>query len=155
VYITFKVFTNIKILREEEERMSYADIRSKKRTASKLIGDGMKQLHTDELIGRILTVTDVEAMNARNGRCGVMIFAEYPDCFYFAGKVLTEMCDQFLEDESAMDEMHAGKVQIVINKKRSDTTGREYVTFDYVGDEPESADGFVNADEADMPFGNN
>ena len=47
------------------------------------------------------------------------------------------------------------KVQIIINKKRSDTTGREYVTFDYVGDEPESADSFVNADEADLPFGNN
>ena len=135
--------------------MSYADIRSKKKSSSRLISDGMNQIHTDEIVGQILTVLDVDVMNARNGRCGVMSFAEYPNGFYFAGKVLTEMCDQFLEDESAMDEMHAGKVQIIINKKRSDTTGREYVTFDYVGGEPESADRFVNADESDLPFGNN
>lgn len=120
--------------------MSYADIRSMKKSSSRLISDGMKQLHTDEILGQVLTVTDVDVMNGRNGECGVITFAEYPESFYFTGKVLREMCEQFLADDAAMEEMHAGKVRITISRKKSETSGRDYITFEYVTDETEAAD---------------
>ena len=115
--------------------MSYADIRSKKKTASALISEGMRQLHTSDVEGRILTVTDVDTIMARNGRCGVMLFKEFPGCFYFAGRILTEMCDEFLADEEAYTELKSGKVQIVISKARSASSGNEYITFEYVKEE--------------------
>lgn len=115
--------------------MSYADIKAKKKTVSALISDGMRQLHTSDVENKILTVTDMDAIMARNGRCGVMLFKEFPGCFYFAGKVLTEMCDEFLADEEAISELKSGKVQICIKKARSASSGNEYITFDYVTDE--------------------
>ncbi len=115
--------------------MSYADIRSKKKSASALITEGMRQLHTSDVEGKVLTVTAVDTIMARNGRCGVMLFKEFPECFYFAGKVLTEMCDEFLADEDALAELKSGKVQIVISKARSASSGNEYITFEYVTNE--------------------
>jgi len=115
--------------------MSYADIRSKKKSASALISDGMRQLRTSDVENKILTVTDVDTIMARNGRCGVMLFREFPGCFYFTGKVLTEMCDEFLADEAAYAELRSGKVQIIISKARSASSGNEYITFEYVTNE--------------------
>ena len=110
--------------------MSYADIKSKRR-GSNLITDGMRQLHTDELLQQRLTVTDVDMTSTKNGRCGIMLFEEYPNCFYFAGKVLQELCEDFLSDEEAMEELRMGNVHIVISTALSQT-GRSYATFDYV-----------------------
>ena len=115
--------------------MSYADIRSKKKSASALIAEGMRQLHTSDVENKILTVMDVDTIMARNGRCGVMLFKEFPGCFYFTGKILTEMCDDFLADEDAYKELKSGNVQIVISRARSSSSGNEYITFDYVADE--------------------
>ena len=63
-----------------------------------------------------------------------MAFREYPGNFYFAGKVLTEMCDSFLEDEEAMASLEEGKVKIRIFKAKA-KNGNDYVTFDYVAEE--------------------
>lgn len=114
--------------------MSYADIRARKKTASPLMGDGKTQLHTSEIENMILTVTDVDAVLTRNGRCGVMLFREFPGRFYFAGKVLTEMCDDFMADEEAMADLKAGKVQIRIVRAKS-KNGNDYVTYEFVTEE--------------------
>lgn len=62
--------------------MSYADIRSRKKSASELMNDGKRQLHTSDVVDQVLTVIDVDAIMTRNGRCGVIIFKEFPDSFY-------------------------------------------------------------------------
>jgi DNA helicase TIP49 (TBP-interacting protein) len=74
--------------------MSYADIRNKRRGSS-IISQGMTKLEKDEVLNQTLTLTDIDVINARDGRCAVMLFEEYPDRFYFGGKVLTEMCDEY------------------------------------------------------------
>lgn len=114
--------------------MSYADIRSKRKAASPLM-DNRTSVSTDQIEGQILTVMDVDVISARNGRCGILIFKELPANFYFGGKVLTEMCEDFLADESAHAEMQAGKVRIIIKRARSASSGNEYITFEYVADE--------------------
>ena len=105
--------------------MSYADIRSKKKTSSKLISDGMNQIHTDEIVGQILTVLDVDVMNARNGRCGVMSFAEYPNGFYFAGKVLTEDPDTQMYVLS--NEQNVNGASQILNQKVMDEIAENWV----------------------------
>lgn len=132
--------------------MSYADIRSKKVTASHLIKPGDRKLSTDEVENRILTVSGVDIIPTKgNNECGVITFTEIKDAFYFAGKVLTEMCREFLNDEDAFEELNAGKVRIRIYRTKS-KNGNTYVAFEYVTDTAESTDGFVAADVNDLPF---
>ena len=114
--------------------MSYEEIKAKKKTASPLMSNGKTQIHTADIENRILTVSGVDSMVTRNGKCGVITFREFPDNFYFAGKVLTEMCEDFLADEDAMAEIENGKVKIRISRAKS-RNGNDYVTFDYVAEE--------------------
>ena len=122
-------------MRKEKRKMSYADIRSRKKSASELMNDGKRQLHTADVVDRVLTVIDVDAIMTRNGRCGVISFKEFPDSFYFTGKVLTEMCDEFMADKDAYADLKAGNVQIIISKAKSSSNGNDYITFEYVTDE--------------------
>jgi hypothetical protein len=110
--------------------MSYADIRNKRRGSS-IITQGMTKLEKDEVLNQTLTLTDIDVINARDGRCAVMLFEEYPDRFYFGGKVLTEMCDEFLSDEDALADLRAGKVKLILSVATSNA-GREYVTYDFI-----------------------
>lgn len=111
--------------------MSYADIKNKRKSSS-LLNSEMTQLHTDEILNQNLTVTDIDVIETKSGKCCVMLFEEYPDQFYFGGKVLTEMCEEFIADEDAMESLKSGEVVIKLNKAISSSTGREYVTYDYV-----------------------
>ena len=132
--------------------MSYADIRSKKVTASHLIKPGDRKLSTDEVENRILTVSGVDIIPTKgNSECGLVTFKEITNAFYFCGKVLTEMCREFLNDEDAFEELNAGKVRIRIYRTKS-KNGNTYVAFEYVTDTAESTDGFVAADVNDLPF---
>lgn len=69
---------NIQILRKEKREMSYEDIKAKKKSVSPLMSDGKTQIHTADIENQILTVTRVDSVETRNGRCGVMAFREYP-----------------------------------------------------------------------------
>ena len=110
--------------------MSYADIKNKKRGTS-IIADGMKKLCKDDVLNKTLTLIDIDVIKTKDGRCAVMIFSEIPNSFYFGGKVLTELCENFLEDEEALNDLHAGKVKIILSIVVS-SGGREYVTYDFV-----------------------
>ncbi|MCI6203763.1 MAG: hypothetical protein MR663_07770 [Lachnospiraceae bacterium] len=110
--------------------MSYADIKNKRRGSS-IIADGMEKLSREDVLNQTLTLSNVDVINAKDGRCAVLIFAEHPNSFYFGGKVLTEMCEDFLEDEDAMEDLRAGRVKLVLSLATSNS-GREYVTYDFV-----------------------
>ena len=110
--------------------MSYTDIKNKRRGSS-IIANGREKLNKEDVLNQTLTLTNVDVINAKDGRCAVMLFAEYPNSFYFGGKVLTEMCEEFLDDEDAMDDLKAGNVKLVLSLATSNN-GREYVTYDFV-----------------------
>lgn len=111
--------------------MSLADIKNSKGGKSNLIVDGMVQLETAELLGKVVTVINVDIINTKNGRCGVMLFREFEDSFYFAGSVLTNLCERLLEDPEAMDELKKDGLKISIFTAKS-KTGRSYTTFSFV-----------------------
>ena len=132
--------------------MSYEDIRAKKGTASPLIKPGDHKLVTDDVENKILTVTGVDLIPTKgNGECGLITFKEITNAFYFCGKVLTDMCKDFLNDEEALSDLKAGKVRIRIYRTKS-KTGNTYVAFEYVTDSAESTEGFVDAGVSDLPF---
>ena len=110
--------------------MSLKDIKTSK-GGSKLIVDGMVQLETSELLGKTVTVINVDLIQTKNGECGVMLFREFEDSFYFAGSVLTDLCKRLLEDPEAMDELKTDGLQIAIFTAKS-KTGRTYTSFDFV-----------------------
>ncbi|MDD5999026.1 MAG: hypothetical protein PUC55_04960 [Lachnospiraceae bacterium] len=110
--------------------MSLADIKNKRRGSS-IIADGMNKLSKEDVLNQTLTLSDVDVINTKDGRCAVMLFVEHPNSFYFGGKVLTEMCDDFLEDEDALADLRAGNVKIKLSLATSNN-GREYVKYDFV-----------------------
>lgn len=113
--------------------MGMNDIRNKRKGNSGIIGDGFKKLSTDDVVGKTLTIMDVDYITTKTGTCGVMIFKEFPESFYFTGTVLTNLVTDILadDDESTLNEVRTQGVQISIYKATSEKTGRDYVTFDF------------------------
>lgn len=112
--------------------MSLADIKKKKGTSCALIQEGFKKIETSDLIGKEVTIINVDTINLKTGMCGVIAFKEFPEAFYFAGKVLTDLCVDILADDEAYNEMIDTGVKIKIFESKSESTGRKYTTFNFV-----------------------
>lgn len=112
--------------------MSMKDIRNKRTSNNNgIIKEGMEKLSTGELVGTTVTITDVDVINTSNGRCGVLIFKEHPNKFYFAGAVLTDLCEDIINDDSALEDIRTNGLCIAIFNKTSPKTHRRYTTFDF------------------------
>lgn len=111
--------------------MSLQNLKDKRNGGSKLITANMTQLKTDDLIGKDLTIIDVDVCNTKNGQCGVILFKEYENAFYFAGAILTDLCVDLMSDSEAYEEMKSGACKINMFRQVSEA-GRKYVTFKFV-----------------------
>ena len=107
--------------------MSLKDLRSKKANGNINL-DGLNQIKTEDVLGKTLTVRNVDLMKTKNGECGIMIFDEFPESFYFAGSVLTTLCTDIIADGS-VEELKAEGLKISIFKSKSEKTNREYVSY--------------------------
>lgn len=111
--------------------MSMQNLKNR-RSGSGIIVDGMNQIKTNDIIGKIVTIRNVDVITTKNGTCGVMIFDEFPNAFYFAGSVLTSLCSDIIAEPNALDEVKKDGCKISIYKATSESTGREYVTYRFV-----------------------
>ena len=107
--------------------MSLADIKNRAEKKGNHIDiSEMEQLKTVDLIGiPILTMTNCELITTKNGPTAIVIFKEYKNSFYFAGKALTGLC------ADAYDEMIKDGVKIQLYKKESQD-GRDYVAYKFI-----------------------
>lgn len=113
--------------------MSMQNLKNRRNgNGSGIIGEGMKQIKTPDILGKTLTVRNVDVITTKMGTCGVMIFDEFPDSFYFAGSVLTSLCEDIIAEPGAIDEVKKDGCKISIYKATSESTGREYVTYRFV-----------------------
>ena len=113
--------------------MSLADIKNRAEKKGNHIDiSEMEQLKTVDLIGLpILTMMNCELITTKNGPTAIVIFKEYKNSFYFAGKALTGLCSDIIADQEAYDEMIKDGVKIQLYKKESQD-GRDYVAYKFI-----------------------
>ena len=111
--------------------MSLANIKNNHKTGTQRVNiDGMEQLKTDQLIGKDVTLINCDVIKTKNGMCGIMIFKEFPNSFYFAGSVLTDLCIDITSDpDGAIDDLQKDGLKLSIFKQKSEKSNREYVTY--------------------------
>lgn len=111
--------------------MSLKDLRTKRSGEKRINIDGLTQIKTEALLGKEVTVRNVDVIKTNNGECGIMIFDEFPNSFYFAGSVLTTLCTDIIADDS-LEELKNDGLKITIFKQKSEKTNREYVTYRFI-----------------------
>lgn len=113
--------------------MSLADIKNRAEKKGNHIDiSEMEQLKTVDLIGiPILTMMNCELITTKNGPTAIVIFKEYKNSFYFAGKALTGLCTDIINDQEAYDEMVKDGVKIQLYKEES-KNGRDYVAYKFI-----------------------
>ena len=86
---------------------------AKEATSLSEIMQGKTKKEVDELIGEEITITGFDFLTAtdKSGETkdyAVCVYAEEPDCFFFAGTVLTKICKRWVADyESAAEASEA------------------------------------------------
>ena len=59
---------------------------------------GREQLTTEDIAGKVLTVSDFDIADMNGNHYAVVIFKEYPDRYYNAGMILTKICMNWIDD---------------------------------------------------------
>ena len=114
--------------------MSLADVKGRYSTNNQdnIIKEGMEQLKTDDLVGKDLTINNVDIITKKDGTVlSVFTFKEYPDAFYFGGKVLTELAETIVADAAALLEVKDQGCKIKIFNQNA-KNGRTFVNFTFI-----------------------
>lgn len=99
---------------------------------------GKTQLTTEDIAGKVLTVSnfDIIAMNGK--QYAIVIFKEYPDRYYNGGMVLTKICMNWIDDfdgdiiAAAMALYNAGGVAFKFNTGKTKDGKRNLTTVEVV-----------------------
>ena len=59
---------------------------------------GREQLTTDDIAGKVLTVKNFDIIAMGGKQYAIVIFKEYPDCYYNGGIVLTKIVLNWIDD---------------------------------------------------------
>lgn len=84
---------------------------------------------TEELIGKVVTITDYDFINGVNGDYVVFIVKEIPDSFYFGGMVLTDNLKELTADEKK--ELQEKGLPCKFTMVKSKETKRTYTNCEF------------------------
>lgn len=120
--------------------INFKKIASKTLSLSPLM-EGREQLKTEDLIGKVATVTDFDFANitdkGETKTFPVLLLAEYPDHFYNGGALLSKLCiawaSEFEGDvEAASEALHeSGGVQLRFRSTRT-RSGNNLTSIDVI-----------------------
>ena len=112
--------------------MSLADVKGNYSHKDSILNDSMEQLKTADVVGKELTINNVDIITKKDGtRLSVFTFTEYPDSFYFGGKILTELAETLIADDAALLEIKDKGCKIKIFNQNA-KNGRTFVNFAFV-----------------------
>ena len=103
--------------------MTFREFAQRKTTISPLMA-GREKLETSKLNGKEITITDFTiAADSDGNPYTVYITAEYPDCFCYGGKILTEIFTDYIsaigDEEKVRQFLHEeGGLKVRLTSKK-------------------------------------
>lgn len=87
--------------------------------------DNRKQIKAIDLVGETLTVRDFAIVKTKNGDSAIVLVDEYPEQFFFAGKVLTGLLSD-IENAGCTEDLQNEGMKIVMSKAVGKKSGNEF-----------------------------
>ena len=94
---------------KETKKANKFSQKAKESTQLSPLMNGKTKVDVDELLNEEITITGFDFMEQKNdngetSRFAICTYAEDPEAFFFAGKVLTKICESWVEDYANAEE---------------------------------------------------
>lgn len=115
--------------------MTFKEFAQKKTTISALMA-GREKLETSKLNGKEITIVDFNIVTDSNGQpYTVYVTAEYPDCFCYGGKVLTDIFLDHVsmtgsEENSRAELLQEGGLKVRLSSKKCKKGNNTYTAVE-------------------------